>query len=341
MPPRMCPCETYVVSGASTLAPLAMGRFDRVGKHPHHVSPSTARPFDVFHNAEAGTYLFFWAPDLDWHIGTQVCSYEASSCPGLIASAAHDMNEGCPYATARRPWYAAGSQGQTVYVPLPDLTVTCPSPPASPPVPPAPPPPPAWPESAEYLNETERVAGIFGGALGSLLSFSLLLWCALCRPKRNVNPSRHGRAGVSGGGGDGESGWHELSISIATGVPVPQGRIATDAVMGVPVLAPPGATAPHGDTAPGDAIDATGAAAPGGVELARATPSSDALSLAEGQRLVAAGQPVHGPVPEAGRSRPEVGVPVEVSSGAMGTASGRASGRAVAACQSSVSAHVG
>ena len=55
MPPRMWPCETYVVSGASTLAPLAMGRFDRVGKHPHHVSTSTARPFDVFHNAEAGT----------------------------------------------------------------------------------------------------------------------------------------------------------------------------------------------------------------------------------------------------------------------------------------------
>ena len=77
--------------------------------------------------------------------------------------------------------------------------------------------------------------------------------------------------------------------------------------MGVAVLAPPGATAPHGATAPG------------GVELARATPSSDALALAEGQRLVVAGRPVHGPVPEAGRSisrsRPdaEVGVPVGVS----------------------------
>ena len=164
MPPQICPCETYVVSGASTLAPLAMGRFDRVGKHPHHASTSTARPFDVFHNAEAGTYLFFWAPDLDWHIGTQVCSYEASSCPGLIASAAHDMNVGCPYtyAAGRRPWHA---EGHTAYVPLPDLTITCPSPPASPPLPPAPPPPPAWPESAGYLNETERVAGIFGGAL--------------------------------------------------------------------------------------------------------------------------------------------------------------------------------
>ena len=82
--------------------------------------------------------------------------------------------------------------------------------------------------------------------------------------------------------------------------------------MGVAVLAPPGATAPHGATAPGDAT------APGGVELARATPSSGALSLAEGQpegqRLVVAGRPVHGPVPEAGRSRadPEVGVPVGV-----------------------------
>lgn len=320
MPPRMCPCETYVVSGASTLAPLAMGRFDRVGKHPHHVSTSTARPFDVFHNAEAGTYLFFWAPDLDWHIGTQVCSYEASSCPGLIASAAHDMNVGCPYtyAAGRRPWHA---EGQTAYVPLPDLTITCPSPPASPPLPPAPPPPPAWPESAGYLNETERVAGIFGGALGSLLTFSLLLWCALCRPKRNANASRHGGAGVSGGGGAGESGWHELSVSIATGVPVPQGRIATDAVMGVAVLAPGGAAAPGDAAAPGGAIDATGAidaagaTAPGGVELARATPSSDALALAEGQRLVVAGRPVHGPVPEAGRGRPdaEVGVPAGVS----------------------------
>ena len=110
-------------------------------------------------------------------------------------------------------------------------------------------------------------------------------------------------------------------------MPVPQGRIATDAVMGVAVLAPPGATAPHGATAPGDAAEPGGAAAPGdatapgdaaapgGVELARATPSSDALPLAEGQRLVVAGRPVHGPVPETGRSRPdpEVGVPVGVS----------------------------
>ena len=107
--------------------------------------------------------------------------------------------------------------------------------------------------------------------------------------------------------------------------------------MGVAVLAPHGATAPRGDSAPGDAAEPGGAAAPGdatapgdaaepgdaaapgGVELARATPSSDALSLAEGQRLVVAGRPVHGPVPEAGRSisrsRPdaEVGVPVGVS----------------------------
>jgi len=101
--------------------------------------------------------------------------------------------------------------------------------------------------------------------------------------------------------------------------------------MGVAVLAPHGATAPRGDSAPGDAAEPGGAAAPGdatapgdaaapgGVELARETPSSDALPLAEGQpegrRLVVAGRPVHGPVPEAGRSRPdpEVGVPVGVS----------------------------
>ena len=105
--------------------------------------------------------------------------------------------------------------------------------------------------------------------------------------------------------------------------------------MGVAVLAPHGATAPRGDSAPGDAAEPGGAAAPGdatapgdaaapgGVELARASPSSDALALAEGQpegqRLVVAGRPVHGPVPEAGRSisrsRPdaEVGVPVGVS----------------------------
>ena len=115
--------------------------------------------------------------------------------------------------------------------------------------------------------------------------------------------------------------------------------------MGVAVLAPPGATAPRGDTAPGgatapgDAAEPGDATAPGGAELARATTSSDALSLAEGQRLVVAGRPVHGPVPEAGRSRPdpEVGVPVGVSSGAMDTASGRAVARV---SQSSVSAHV-
>lgn len=269
MPPRMCSCDTYEVSGASALAPLAMGRFDRVGKHPHHDSTSTARPFDVFRNAEAGTYLFFWAPKLDWHIGTQVCSYQALSCPGVIANASHDMNVGCPYATARRPWSTTrtGSQGQTEVVTLPDLTITCPAPPASPP---APSPPPISPESAGYLNGTARVAGILGGALGSLLFFSALLWFALCRPKHDSNPSRRG----GGGGSEGE--WeHEPSISIATGVPVPRERIATDPVIGVP--------------------------APG-VELARMSPSSQAATVAEGHGLVVAGRAV-----------PEVGVPVGVS----------------------------
>ena len=261
MPPRMCSCDTYEVSGASTLAPLAMGRFDRVGKHPHHNPFSTARPFDVFHNAETSTHLFFWALNLDWHIGTQVCSYQASSCPGVIASAAHDMNVGCPYATAQRPWSATrtGSQGQTEYVPLPDLTITCPAPPASPPASPL---PPIAPETGgQYLNGTNRVAGILGGALGSLLFLSTLLWLALCRPKRDANPVRRG----FGSGSESER-EHEPSISIATGVPVPRERIATDPVIGVP--------APR-------------------VELASVTPSSSqAVTVVEGQGHVVTGRAV-------------------------------------------------
>ena len=234
MPPRMCPCETYEVSGASLLAPQAMGRYDRVGKHPHHDPSSPNRPFDVFRNAEAGTYLYFWAPSLDWHIGTEVCSY-TSSCSGVIAVASHDSNVGCPYATTGRPWSAKrmGSQGQTQYVPLPGLTIACPSPPTSPPAPPVAP-PLMWPapggtETGYTFAET---GGILGGAVCALLLLLTFLYVVVCRPKRDANLSRGGVAVAA-------AGQQESSIRIATGVPVPQGRIATvdqAPLVGVPAL---------------------------------------------------------------------------------------------------------
>ena len=328
MPPRMCSCDTYEVSGASTLAALAMGRFDRVGKHPHHDSSSSSspRPFDVFRNSQTGTYLFFWAPSLDWYIGKQICSYQSSSCAGVIARASHDSNVGCPYATAGSSWSAkrTGAQGQTEYVPLPDLTIECPTPPASPPVAPISPPPPISPESGGYLNGPARVAGVLGGALGSLLLLSTFLYIALCRPKRDANLSRlaHENAAAAATGhrfGPGE--WeHDPPISIATGVPVTgvpvpmrprgTGTPLSDPVIGVPAPFTRGSVVVDGSTQPGTEL------------VSMPPPSAQTATVVEG--LVAPGRAL----PDA------LGVPVGVS-GSI------ASGRAVSVCPpSGVSAAV-
>ena len=79
----------------------------------------------------------------------------------------------------------------------------------------APSPPPTSPETGgQYLNGTTRVAGILGGALGSLLFLSMLLWFALCRPKRDANPDC-GYPVRRGFGSGSESKWEHEPKSLS------------------------------------------------------------------------------------------------------------------------------
>ena len=310
MPPRVCPCETYQVSGAAGLAPAAMGSFHRLGQHPT-IRSSQFRPFDVFSNPETGAFLFYWAPSLDWHIGWRACSYDDTSCGGLIARASRDANIGCPSASATVQWsiYTA----RVGWTPAPNLVIACPTPPFTPPAPPplSPrprplPAPPAYPprpppptrlvpvvfrEDSPYANRAGGSANAAPVLLATLLG--LLLFCAAvymtcCRSKPDD----------SGAGAP-------VGLPVATGVAIPISHISVgDVRVGTPVtgiaLGPvpvvqlslgrvPSAGA-SSRLAPGPAARAAevanhAAAAPGGDELARA-PQAVGRGPVSGVRVV-------------------------------------------------------
>ena len=234
-PPFVCPCDTYMVSGAEDVHPAAMGAYviDRT------LFSTGDRP--VFRHPVSGVYLFFWAPQYDWHLGLEVCADTVARCNNLLAHGTRDAFSLCP-SSHDDTWVHWVGYGWSA---RPSLTVECPSPPPVPPVappPPAPPPSPAGPPPAlpgESAVSHAAVVGVLVAFVAGLTLLAVGLCVRLRWQQRKLQEERSSRTPDAGAVAVAvplatvtnvlEAGDVGISLSaVATGVAVPVGARADD-----------------------------------------------------------------------------------------------------------------
>lgn len=243
-PPSACPCDTYVVSGAEDVHPAAMGAYiiDR--------TQFAAGDRPVFRHPVSGVFLFFWAPQYDWHIGLEVCADTGARCNNLLAHGTRDAFSLCP-SSNEDTWVHWVGYGWSA---TPSLTVECPSPPPVPPdapPPPAPPPSPAGPPPALPSESAVSYGAVIGALVACVVALTLLA-AGLCMrlrwQQRKLQEERSTRTPEAGAVAVAvplatvtnvlEAGDVGVSLSgVATGVAVSAGADegSTSSPVGVPV----------------------------------------------------------------------------------------------------------